>query len=656
MGHVRSNSYKQILVMTIANTFAAKLGVAFVALAMALSMVAPAQAQTAEELQAQIDSLMATIAALQAQAGMTSPTASGNAYVFTRSLTIGAQGADVTALQQYLIGAGHVIPAGATGYFGTQTQAAVASWQSAHGVMPPAGYFGPISQAKYNALMAAIPSTPTTPTTPGGDDDDDDGVSLSGEASLGANGLTDGEDTDIEEGQEASPVAELNIEFDNGDARITRIDLDFSATGEQDPWKTFDEVSLWIDGDEVATKRANRESDWLSNETTLRMTGLDIVAMEGEEVEIVIAVTVQGSVKNLPATWTVEALNVRYTDADGVTSTDDLSDDTVDFIISEAGADDELIIKSSSDNPEATTLPVKASSNSSWTTVFAFDLDSDDSTNDIELNTVRVGLQTNDDEITDVVNNVRIVVDGQTFTKKTWNDSDGSQGEVDFDIDGGYAIDAGDRVTAEVQVQFKKLTANYAEGATIKATTTPAGYDVEGADDVTPTGSATGKTHTLRTSGANLKAGAMTTSKDPQTDTLGDEIGIFTLKFDVTAFEADLYIAKSAASSTGSAAGVSYRVTDGSGASAGTSTAQTASLSSNASSETGTDAVSRFVVNEGETKTFTLTVNYNPNNVNAFYGIQLYSLNFKTANTAAATVVQQLATPAEDFETDALAI
>ncbi len=50
----------------------------------------------------------------------------------TDTLTIGASGTAVTCLQQYLIANGFSIPAGATGYFGTQTQSAVAAWQDTH--------------------------------------------------------------------------------------------------------------------------------------------------------------------------------------------------------------------------------------------------------------------------------------------------------------------------------------------------------------------------------------------------------------------------------------------------------------------------------------------------------------------------------------------
>ena len=71
-------------------------------------------------------------------------------YNFATNLTIGSRGADVTALQQILISAGFSIPAGATGYFGAQTRAAVAAYQKAHGITPAVGYFGAITRASFN--------------------------------------------------------------------------------------------------------------------------------------------------------------------------------------------------------------------------------------------------------------------------------------------------------------------------------------------------------------------------------------------------------------------------------------------------------------------------------------------------------------------------
>lgn len=88
--------------------------------------------------------------------------AAAGACGFTRDLTVGSRGDDVTCLQGYL----GVSPQ--SGYFGPLTKAAASKWQSDNGVSPAAGYFGALSRAKYNSLTggAAAPSTPSTPSTP----------------------------------------------------------------------------------------------------------------------------------------------------------------------------------------------------------------------------------------------------------------------------------------------------------------------------------------------------------------------------------------------------------------------------------------------------------------------------------------------------------
>lgn len=121
---------------------------------------------TTDALNAQIQQLLAQVAALQAQLAGTGSGGAGSAAkcAFTRALTVGSQGEDVKCLQQYLNSAGHQVAASGVGspgnesmYFGNLTKAAVAKWQAANGVSPAVGYFGPISQAKYNAMGATTP-------------------------------------------------------------------------------------------------------------------------------------------------------------------------------------------------------------------------------------------------------------------------------------------------------------------------------------------------------------------------------------------------------------------------------------------------------------------------------------------------------------------
>ncbi|HQT82718.1 MAG TPA: peptidoglycan-binding domain-containing protein, partial [Candidatus Paceibacterota bacterium] len=86
-------------------------------------------------------------------------------YNFAKNLGVGSRGADVTALQQYLLDNGFSIPAGATGYYGAQTRAAVIAFQKAHGI-EQAGVVGPQTRAELNkGVVATTPET--TPVAAG---------------------------------------------------------------------------------------------------------------------------------------------------------------------------------------------------------------------------------------------------------------------------------------------------------------------------------------------------------------------------------------------------------------------------------------------------------------------------------------------------------
>ncbi len=92
---------------------------------------------------------------------------------FTRSLFRGVSGEDVKCLQTYLNSAGFTLtdsgfgsPGNETTFFGPLTQGAVSRWQAAQSVFPTAGFFGPISRAKYKAVIVVAPPAPTPTPTP----------------------------------------------------------------------------------------------------------------------------------------------------------------------------------------------------------------------------------------------------------------------------------------------------------------------------------------------------------------------------------------------------------------------------------------------------------------------------------------------------------
>ncbi len=98
---------------------------------------------------------------------------------FNRSLQLGSIGADVKNLQAFLNTSGFKVAesgAGSPGYetqtFGPATQAALARFQAANGIVPATGYFGPITQtfiASYSPMVPSdVPSNApgATPLTP----------------------------------------------------------------------------------------------------------------------------------------------------------------------------------------------------------------------------------------------------------------------------------------------------------------------------------------------------------------------------------------------------------------------------------------------------------------------------------------------------------
>lgn len=656
--------------MTTTKVFASKLTVAFVAAAMVASVFAPvAQAQTTEELQAMINDLLAQVAALQGSTGQgATNVASGICpYTWTRSLTAGSEGADVMKLQQFLnsdldtrvsvSGAGSV--GAETMYFGPATAAAVSKFQvkyradilSPANLVNPTGYFGPSTMSKANALCA----TAATSTEEEGEDTDTESTDLSGEADLTNVEIDSASDDTIEEGSEDAEIATVTVEFEDGDASISRLDVSIASTS-VDSWDVLDTVSLWVDGDKVAEEDASDEDNYLDEDAgTIRFSGLDIVGMEDEEVEIVIAATIQGNVDSDELTTFKVSVNaLRFFDADGVATTEDSDHaigtagtngtngtaDYVDFTIEEAGADDELIAKTSTNDPDATTLQVEDDAKSDWYNVFTFDLDTDDSINDIELNSISLNVATTVANYATLVDDAELVIDGTTIDDVTVTYS-GLLAVLTFDVDGDVVIDAGERVEAQLMLRFKSLASGN-EGATVAgsiSSLTTTIVDAEGSDNLTNSqlsGAASGDAHTLRTAGVDT---TMTDDSAVVTSVDGDDndYATFEIEVEVTAFEQDVYIPTNGST-------VSTVISTSTG-----TTSVSVTLDSSAE-----EVNNRFEITEGETETvtirYTLVQAATGSNTTTGARLILGSLGFYEASTGG-TLKTQTTLPATDYRT-----
>jgi peptidoglycan hydrolase-like protein with peptidoglycan-binding domain len=598
--------------------------------------VPTAQAATFESLQAQIQSLMAKLAALNSTTTITcSP--------FATDLTIGRSGATVTELQKFLIARGHTIPAGATGYYGEQTRAAVAQFQSAHNITPAVGYFGPMTRAKANSLCTVTVTPPPTdsgtttpPTTP-----------LGGEGTIERFAL-DNEDDTIEEGDENVPVANISFDVEDGDITINRIDVGFTPNtlnDEQDPWDTFDEVSIWDGNTRIAKINASNDRAWKEDSPTngshtLRFSGLSHRLNEDTEAELTVKVTTKNSIKGIQngESWKVfiPTNGIRALDADKVSTYGGDTNETIDLTLEEAGAEDELVIRPSDQDLDTTTLQLKDNARSGYTTVFAFDIDTDDSTRDIEIRKLPIELTVSSSTVGTFMHNARITIDGKTFTKKVI--VDGASSTVTFEFSKGQVvIDAGDRVTAIVEVDFKALPALY-EGTTIEASVDAATIIAKGADDLTSSqlnGTASSETHTLRTTGIIVTADSLTSTVSSISGALND-YATHEIELEVTAFGQDVYIPTTATS------GITYQFEDGSGDVINATSS--AVLASNAREIGG-----YFRILDGETKTLTLSVVLQPAIAMHTARLQLLSIEFN--DTASAPTQNWTAVPPQHFET-----
>jgi len=602
------------------------------ALAFAVTGVASAQT-TNSELEAQIAVLMAEIAALSGTPATT--VAAPASCNFTQTLTLESTGAEVVELQSFLEMKGTLtIPAGVSkGYFGGLTQGALASYQAMVGISPAVGFFGPVTRANVNGscAVAVAPAPAPAPGTPdAGTPDATFGSNDGSEASLEDYDFNTGDDNDVEEGGKAE-IAEIEFDVEDGDVRLERLDLTFvfvnvdgdAATGENEPWDTFETITLMVDGDEIASEDVSDEDDWLDEDTpfSFRFSGIDHVFEKDETATIVIEVEAASSVDDADTAgvndWRISVENddLRALDESGIDQY--VGDGSfVQFGIDNEGQDDELDVQSSSDDPDSATLKVEDNKTSDDYTVFEFEIEADEDSSDLDIDNVSVvvdvvGLTstgagadtffgTGDDVTTasffnDIVRDYTLVINGEKFSRLSDNNGGGAGDYTDgvgvtltFDVDEEFTLEAGETADVKLELEFKSANAtNYNAGATVRASIIAGGITAEGADDLVSEGTATGEIHTLEVSGLIENY----TEKTHAPATLGDDtIAIFTFEFDLEAFEDTFYIAEDGTdfgvTSTGTV--LSTSITDGGGA---TLTADNS-----------------YRINQGDSETFTVEV------------------------------------------------
>lgn len=691
-------------------TVFAKFASVAVAFAMVMTVFAtPVAAQSNEELQDQIQDLLATIAALQAQisgatAGSGSSVAACN-FNFTRDLSVGSQGADVQDLQEFLnwnlsspiAVSGPGSPGNETTFFGPVTRAGVVRFQEMHrasvlsplGLTAGTGYFGASSRAQARAVCADLPEGDDDDDDDMDDDmdegDDDDDELSGGEASLeDYDVLNSPSNEDVEEGQEEVEVFGFEFDVEDGDVEIRRIDVFVQAdnqSNEDEPWRLIEEVQLWHDGDMIASEDADSESDWEDGDENgdgtedyrMRFTGLSEIFREGDTAEFIVSITVRDNVDSgdVPQDFLigVEDRGIRGLDGANLDQFTGDDSDTQTFTIEEAGENAEIRVSLSSDSPDSGTIAVEENDDTDDVEILVFDIEGEDA--ELLINEARLYFEIGTADFNDVVEDITLEIDGVEYDDWTAATGNATNTTVTFDLenDGPEEFELGEdeEVEARVIVDFNQQSGNYANGETIFVAVRGAdidAWDVEvaqtgddlAAADLRGSVNASGNdTHILLTEGIFVDADASdhsATERENDDSTQADNEGVYTIVFEVTAFEEDAFIERSTerttVGSTTATEGAMYEIEDSNGDPVTTGTTS-ASLTSSADQEGNF-----FRVNEGTTETFTLRVNFDPATTGNFFQAQLQAVGFN--DTAAAPDDSQQATPEEDFESPSVNI
>jgi len=667
--------------MTITNNIVAKAAVAFVAVAMAFSLVAPA-AQAQDVSSMSLEQLIALVNSLQTQLSGTAAATGNCSYTFTRSLAQGATGADVMNLQKFLnMSADTMVAASGAGsngmetsYYGPATAAAVSKFQTKYsadilvpvGLTSPTGYFGPSTMAKANAVCAGM--TGGTGTGTGSTSGNLEGGAGTLDETQFMSGLNNEE---VGEGQEDVEVAGLEITPDNSDIALTAVKLTFDhaqgteASGSATRFDKYaDEVSLWLDGEEVARIDADEFSKDSTGIYSKTLTLKNAVIRDGDMGELVVAVSAANNIDSTDAgeEWGVKFASIRYQDAQGAYITDSTSTDvntyrTFSFEDFATASDQKFRVRSGDSSINtARTIEISETAKTDGEAILSFNVEVEGDS-DMNLDVVIVDWAASNATTSGMVTAAQLYMDGDRVGSESISLS-GTSGVITFD-DLDIDLDAGDTYEFEVRVDIAKTSAGYVSGSTFSidvASSTDWTVEDENGDTVASgkrTGSASSDDHKLVTEGANLALGTVSTKEVYNSTTPSASYGEFRMQVEVTSVGDTIWVKEGAASSTTVTTGAGFSVVDSSGNIMNGGSATTTASFSYVSGGTYNSANSSYEIGEGQTATFELVVTHNAEATGQFR-VVLNSIGFGT--TVAGTGSTTTASPSTDFRSGLQAI
>ncbi len=380
------------------------------------------------------------VVSASAQTAMTTTTTTSSwSYTFTRNLTVGSRGADVTALQTMLQAKGFLSVA-PTGYFGGLTKAALAGWQASVGISPAVGYFGPLTRG-YVATMSTTTTTtstvpgcmagamyssttgaPCTTTTPGSTsttwsaDGTDGSLTVSSSAFVSSG-------TQVRKGQTGGLVA-VQLQATAGKVNVSRFDVHMNVR----PWLYFGQLQLKdANGNVLATKNLSSAADatevTVGTDYLVRFDNVNYVVTPGSTKTLAVYGMVLSTTDKLSSnvsvtSWvptdSIRTINGKnFTDSVGLGASSTGNSIT---LLGGTSSNGDIAVRISPSTPAQRIVATNSTSATNDVVLGMFDVKSQNSASTINSLTFTVqnstGSSTN---ITSVLSNLRLLVGGQTY-------------------------------------------------------------------------------------------------------------------------------------------------------------------------------------------------------------------------------------------------
>lgn len=351
--------------------------------------------------------------------------AGAQGYTFNTNLTVGSTGADVVALQTWLMASGYSIPAIASGaaskgYFGSQTQMAVKAYQASKGI-PNTGFVGPLTRGALNGgytapVAVSCPAgyvctptaggTPVTPVTPGvmGTPGVPGTLVYSKESSFNNSSLDKGKSVD---------VAKYKLQASASDMQVTSISFDFNKR----LWLYVGTVTLKDDaGNVIATKSGLTSSDFseLTVGESYRLTvPLSYVVPRSSWKYVTLNLTALTSTDRTSSeTITISSSQARAVDGTGVNDTQTVGTSQS---ISWTGSSNAAIVTTiNSSSPTTKLVQVSTSVETDNVVLGVFDIKSQNT--DTTLRTLKLSVRTADgsNTVAGMFNDLKVKIGGGT--------------------------------------------------------------------------------------------------------------------------------------------------------------------------------------------------------------------------------------------------